>query len=144
MAEWITPKTDWYGNVDATTGLYVGDRFNASDFNRIKNNLTYLRDFATSLYNEFSIISVGNDKTPSDYLYADDINKIEKNIVTISQNTIKKSYGTTPTYYDNGHVMDFNELNRIEKATLDIYNNLINQYEGRRKFTFNFGMKEGL
>jgi len=38
MAEWITPKTDWYGERDEE-GVYSGDRFNATDFNRIKNNI---------------------------------------------------------------------------------------------------------
>ena len=42
---WQTPKTDWHGAVDAN-GVYSGDRFNAADFNRIKNNLTYLRGVA--------------------------------------------------------------------------------------------------
>ena len=40
---WTTPKTDWYGTTDAD-GVYIGDRFNAADFNRIKNNLDFLRD----------------------------------------------------------------------------------------------------
>ena len=37
---WQTPKTDWYGKV--IEGVYVGDRFNAVDYNRIKNNLIYI------------------------------------------------------------------------------------------------------
>ena len=45
---WITPKTDWYGEV--VDGVYVGDRFNASDYNRIKNNLSYLRELAVQMY----------------------------------------------------------------------------------------------
>ena len=40
---WQTPKTDWHGSTNSE-GVYTGDRFNASDFNRIKNNLTFLRD----------------------------------------------------------------------------------------------------
>ena len=36
---WITPKTDWHGEV--TDGIYTGDRFNASDYNRIKNNIAF-------------------------------------------------------------------------------------------------------
>ena len=34
---WSTPKTDWNG--ETVDGVYPGDRFNAVDFNRIKNNL---------------------------------------------------------------------------------------------------------
>ena len=54
---WQTPKTDWYGSVDAN-GHYEGDRFNAVDFNRIKNNLEYLREMAIKMYKEFSIVTV--------------------------------------------------------------------------------------
>ena len=37
---WETPKTDWHGSTNSE-GVYTGDRFNASDFNRIKNKLFY-------------------------------------------------------------------------------------------------------
>lgn len=54
---WETPKTDWHGSTNSE-GVYTGDRFNASDFNRIKNNLTFLRDMAIKLYKEFSLVSL--------------------------------------------------------------------------------------
>lgn len=134
---WTTPKTDWYGAV--VNGVYTGDRFNAGDFNRIKNNLVYLRDLAVKVYEEFSIITVGADKTTADYFYAEEINKMEQNLATINANTLKMSYGTAPTYFDNGRTMDYTELNRLEGAILDLYDRLTNQYEGRRKFKWNFG-----
>ena len=68
---WSTPKTDWFGRVE--DGVYIGDRFNAVDFNRIKNNLEYLRGLAISMYEEFTIHSLGSDRTPKDYFYADEI-----------------------------------------------------------------------
>lgn len=139
---WTTPKTDWHGGLNAD-GLYEGDRFNAVDFNRIKNNLAYLRDLAITMYTEFSIVSLGNDRTPADYFYADEINQLEANLVTINQNSLKRSYSTAPTYVENGNTMDYEELNRLESATLDLYNRLTNQSEGRRMFTWNFGMKGG-
>ena len=138
---WQTPKTDWNGSSDSK-GVYTGDRFNATDFNRIKNNLEYLRELAIKLYDDFSIVSLGADRTPADYFYADEINQLEKNLNTVNSNTLKRSYGTAPTYVDNGNTMDFTELNRLESATLDLYNKLCNQYDGRRKLTFMFGIKE--
>lgn len=135
---WTTPKTDWYGAV--VNGVYTGDRFNAVDFNRIKNNLVYLRDLAVKVYEEFSITAVGADKTTADYFYAEEINKMEQNLATINAKTLKMSYGTAPTYTDNGRTMDYAELNRLEGAILDLYDKLTNQYEGRRKFKWNFGM----
>lgn len=140
---WQTPKTNWYGAVD-TNGVYSGDRFNAVDFNRIKNNLQYVRDLAITLYKEFDIVSLGDDRTEKDYFYADEINQLEANLNTINNNTLKLSYGTAPTYVENGNTMDFAELNRLEGAILDLYDKLTNQSEGRRMFQWNFGIKEGL
>ncbi len=140
---WQTPKTNWYGAVDAN-GVYSGDRFNAVDFNRIKNNLQYVRDLAITLYKEFDIVSLGDDRTEKDYFYADEINQLEANLNTINNNTLKLSYGTAPTYVENGNTMDFAELNRLEGAILDLYDKLTNQSEGRRMFQWNFGIKEGL
>lgn len=139
---WETPKTNWYGATDAD-GNYVGDRFNAVDFNRIKNNLAYLRELSIKLYEEFSIVSLGADRTPANYFYADEINQLEENLNTINANTLQRSYGTPPVYVDNGNTPDFDELNRLESAILDLYDRLTNEFEGRRMFTWNFGMKGG-
>ena len=140
---WQTPKTDWHGGVNAN-GQYEGDRFNAADFNRIKNNLDHLRDMAVELYDSFTIVSLGTDRTAADYFYADEINALEANLVTINTHSLKRSYGTAPTYAANGNTMDFKELNRLEGAILDLYDRLTNESEGRRTFTWNFGMKGGL
>ncbi len=139
---WSQPKTDWYGATDSE-GVYTGDRFNAVDFNRIKNNLSYLRDLAITLYDEFDIIDVGADRTRSQYPYADEINNLESNLNTINSHTINRPYGSSPVYYDNAAFVNFDELNRLESAILDLYNRLTNQSEGRRMFTWNFGMKGG-
>lgn len=140
---WITPKTDWYGAEDST-GVYTGDRFNDYDFNRIKNNLKHLRDTAVNIYDEFTIKDMGADKTPNDYLYADEMNLLFDNLNTININTFNTNYGETPVYEDNGSTMTFEELNMLESAMLDIYQKLINLIEGRRMFTWNFGVKGGL
>lgn len=139
---WTTPKTDWHGEV--IDGVYIGDRFNAVDFNRIKNNLQYLAELAVKMYEEFTIHSLGSDRTPKDYFYADEINKLEANLNTINSKSLKRSYGNTPIYSDNGNTMDFVELNRLEGAILDLYDRLTNQAEGRRTLTWNFGTKGGL
>lgn len=140
---WITPKTDWSGTI-STDGTYIGDRFNASDFNRLKNNLEHLREMAIELYKEFSIAPLGEDRTPADYFYADEINTLEDNLNVINSNTYKRKYGTSPKYVENGNTMDFNELNRLEGAMLDLYTRLNTQAINRRTFTWNFGIKGGL
>lgn len=139
---WQTPKTDWYGKV--IEGVYVGDRFNAVDYNRIKNNLIYLRDLAITVYEGFNIETVSNDKTTADFFYADEINAMERNLDTINNNTLKRNYGTRVTFSANGNTPVYTELNRLESAILDLYDRLSNQSGGRRTLTFNFGMKGGL
>ena len=143
MAEWTSPKTDWYGETDEE-GMYTGDRFNAVDFNRIKNNLQYLRDLSISMYDEYDIIDVGDDRKPGEYFYADEIMDLEQNLITIVEKTKKKSYGTSPTYVANDLIMDYVELNRLESAILDLYDKLKNQSEGRRCFIWNFGKRGGI
>ena len=128
---WIQPKTDWTKD----------DYFNAADFNRIKNNLVRLRDIANKMYKDFDITSLGNDKTYRDYFYADEINQIESNFEKINRLTINASYGEKPTYTDNGYIMTFEELNRLERAMLDLYGKLANQAEGMRRLTFNLGKR---
>ena len=128
---WVQPKTDWSKD----------DYFNAVDFNRIKNNLVSLRDIANKMYKDFDIISLGNDKIYRDYFYADEINLIEDNFEKINRLTINASYGEKPIYRDNGYIMTFEELNRLEKAMLDLYDKLVNQAEGLRHLTFNLGKR---
>ena len=140
---WTTPKTNWHGERNEEN-VYTGDRFNATDFNRIKNNLVYLRDLSIKLYETYSIISVGDDRDVHDYFYADEINNLESNLNTINSNTLNLSYGAAPTYEENGATMTFKELNRLESSILDLYNRLSNEYDGRRVLTWNFGMKGGL
>lgn len=149
MGEFITPKTDWFGAVNADSGLYEGDRFNYYDYNRIKNNIIFLRYYAEEVYKEFVCNkidrtgSLGNDKTVSDYFYASEINDIEEALADINKNTFKQNIGETPLYFDNGPTMDFNELNRIESVTLDIYEKLKNIITQRRMLVFNLGVKGG-
>lgn len=131
---WLEPKTNWTKN----------DYFNVEDYNRIKNNLIFLRELAIKLYKEFAIEDLGLNKTYSDFLYADEINKLENNIEVINAQTVNGSYGTKKSFVINGPTMTFEDLNRWEKAISDIYNKLINEYDGRRSFRWNFGKRGGL
>jgi hypothetical protein len=128
---WIQPKTNWTKD----------DCFNAADFNRIKNNLVSLRDISNKMYKDFDITSMGVDKTYRDYFYADEINLIEDNFEKINRLTINVGYGEKPIYKDNGYIMTFEELNRLEGAMLDLYDKLENQSDGLRRLKFNLGKR---
>ena len=134
---WITPKTDWKG--ETINGVYQGDYFNAADYNRIKNNLKVLKELVNSIYPEIAFVEMGEDKTSKDFLYADEINRIEENFDSINQASLRGEYGEMSYFYENDSCITYDELNRIESAMLDLYNKLTNQKKGRRSFTWNFG-----
>ena len=142
MANWQTPKTNWHGERDKQ-GIYTGDRFNAKDFNRIHQNIQYLKEFAEKLYSDFPSIPLIRTSQGGDFVYADEINQIEENFKRIAKFTFNRNYGEYPVYHDNDSFIDFRELNRLEGAILDMYDRLNNQYNGRRTFTWAFGTKGG-
>ena len=142
MSNWQTPKTDWHGERDKQ-GVYTGDRFNAKDFNRIHQNIQYLKEFAEKLYSDVPSIPAIRTVQVGDFVYADEINQIEDNFKRIAKFTFNRNYGSCPVYHDNDSFIDFRELNRLESAILDVYDRLNNQYNGRRTFTWAFGTRGG-
>lgn len=109
---WSTPKTDWI----------VSDRFNITDYNRIKNNIQWLLDKTEELL----VIALDYDEMGADksgYLGCPDFNifnAFEDNIDLVNHTVLYKDYGDTKTFYANGQFIDYVELNRIESATLGI------------------------
>ena len=137
MATWTTPKTDWVAT----------DYFNWSDFNRIKNNLAYLHDEAEKVCPPFSVNSTSTaDITSYEYIWLpSDINKLEQDLTTIFQ-AVKypdMSIGNQKTFSYNGAFINYTELNRIESASLNIYNRLVNQIAGRTQIKVTLGFKLG-
>lgn len=103
---WTTPKTNWQAT----------DRFNITDFNRIKNNLLYfLQDDTYVKYSE--TVTPIADMTSYEPIYnVDDFNTIETWLDMIAS-AYGQDFGLRKTFYANGVFIDFNELNRIEKAS---------------------------
>lgn len=104
---WSTPKTDW----EAT------DHFNIGDYNRWVNNLLYLQNLCTPLFNQ-PILAPMEEKEYSDLPYASDWNVIENNLEALNIGTYRFSIGTKKVYQGNGRNPDFEEMNRIESALL--------------------------
>lgn len=74
---WQEPKTDWT----------VNDYFNYTDYNRIKNNIAYLREQALKLYINFPFTEMGVDKEGySDFPYAEEFNAMEDNLESLKNN----------------------------------------------------------
>lgn len=147
---WITPKTDWKAEYDGA-GQYIGDYFNITDYNRIKNNLVHLRNLATEMWYKVPTITVGADKhypianSPdfdNDNFFADEINLIEDGLQTLEDFINLFNHGAKKTYYDNGSFIGYAELNRIESAELDLYNHITDSIAGKHKLAFKLGTRE--
>jgi hypothetical protein len=144
---WTTPKTDWkteYNNIN----IYLGDFFNVEDYNRIKNNLKYIDDRAKELFINVPVITFGADKhfpipgSPNfnnDNIFADEINAIESGLQRIQDAIALYDYGKAKTFYENGAFIDYEELNRIERASLDLYEHIESSIAGKMRLTFRFG-----
>lgn len=130
---WIEPKTNWTSS----------SRFNIEDFNRIKNNLLYLHDVALVRVGAFEIESMGEDLYVGEDEYknwvVEDFNAIENNLHTISNKIMDADIGTKKTFYENGLMPDYVELNRIESVTLRNKNALDNLSAGLRRIPFKLG-----
>ena len=126
---WVTPKTNWVKT----------DRINYADYNRIKNNLAYLRDMAGQLYQEFSIVVDPDKNKYSLWPYPSEINRLEENLETIRSRTYPFQTGQRRTYYGNVPTIDWQELNRLESACKLIHDNLQGQAAGKRRLSFRLG-----
>lgn len=131
---WETPKTDWTAD----------DRFDAPNYNRIKNNLAFLHDMAQALYKEFNIEDMGLDKDYSSFYYADEINLLADNLETINSNAYPLDIGEKTVYVQNQAFIAYADLNRIESAILRIYRLLSEQRANKARLKFRLGNRKGV
>lgn len=130
MIEWIEPKTDW-----AAT-----DKFNIVDYNRIRNNISFVHNALSEINMHFNIQSMGEDMTDySSYWTAEVFNAIEANVAYINSRMENKDFGVTKTFFPNGAFITYDELNRIESATLDMKTAIDNIKKGIRHIPFRLG-----
>ena len=127
---WIEPKTNWKST----------DKINFSDYNRIKNNISHLRDIALTLYSDFPWNNMGADKNSyAQYPYADEFNNLENNLVILRNYTYAFYSGNPKTWYENQRTPNFEDLNRLESACLKMYNGLNLQADMRERLAFRLG-----
>lgn len=147
---WITPKTDWKAVYDGA-GEYVADFFNIEDYNRIKNNLLYLRQIGGELFYPLPTITVGADKhlpiagSPdfnNDNYFADEINLIENGLEALDNAINLFKHGKKMTFYENGSFIGYAELNRIESAELELYTYISDSIAGKTRLAMRFGQRE--
>ena len=108
---WQEPKTDWTAD----------DYFNLSDYNRIKNNIAYLRELALEVYTEFPWNDMGADKTSyTEYPYA-------------------YEFDVQKQWYENVRTPNYEDFNRLERACLLFYSGFNGIKENKRRLPFRLG-----
>lgn len=130
MIVWVEPKTDWSS----------ADKFNIVDYNRIRNNISFVHNALSEINMHFNIQSMGEDMTDySGFWAADVFNAIEENVAYINSHMENKNFGDTKTFFQNGAFITYDELNRIESATLDMKTAIDNIKKGIRHIPFRMG-----
>lgn len=132
---WTEPKTDWSST----------DRFNISDYNRIKNNIEYLRQIGNEVYKYFKLDDMGEDKTSySGFWTPAEFNLFESNLELIKANFPASNIGARKTYFENGPFIDWKELNRIESVLLNYYDMATLQKAILPRLSFRLGSMKGV
>ena len=112
MATWITPKTDWVKT----------DSFTYSDYNRIKNNLTYLNDLFNSLVPDKAVeFDFGEDYTYANNYDVDIFNLFEECLQSFTRIGSDVNVGDFKVHRGNSQFLDYDDLNRIEKCCVNWY-----------------------
>ena len=104
---WTSPKTNWTKN----------DYFNATDFNRIKNNIEYLAAMPDPA---IQLVDMGSNRPVGALFYADDINRFQRNLEILCI-YIGEDYGDYIDNHENGPIIVWDGLNRIESVIQRIY-----------------------
>lgn len=132
---WESPKTDWIST----------DRFNISDYNRIKNNIDYLEELGNEVYQYFALADMGADKTSyAGYWTPEEFNLFESNLELIKEAFPDSEIGTRKTFFENGPFINWEELNRIESALLNYYNMGTLQKAILPRLSFRLGDEKGV
>ena len=123
---WQTPKTNWKST----------DYFNYQDYERIRNNILYLKELVDQVYATITLDTMTAKSGYSDFVYADEFNAFENNLDKIKKWITTVGIGSKQTFYDNGATPNYTELNRIESACLKMRETLSGQISGRPMLSF--------
>lgn len=129
MAEWLRPKIEWEST----------DYFNASDYNRIVNNVLYLEELANHTIGVLNYRGMTEEKHNLDMLYAREMNAIEENIEKID--AFYKIDNKIVRYSDNGTFLTYAELNRLEALIYMLYVTMKSQLSFAKHLSFKLGSR---
>ena len=102
---YIEPKTDWEPS----------DYITPADYNRIKNNLVYINDLFNEMYEEY-VFEPGEDIGIDEWFRASKFNMFEDCVENFQRSGTVITFGERSYYSDNGHLPNYNKINRLEKC----------------------------
>jgi len=123
---WVEPKTSWVAT----------DYYNLSDYDRIRNNIEWLKQLADNVVNIPTVITKSykysvptltpmTAKTHHDIPFAAVLNAIENNFAAINTNTHDLT-DTRNVFVGNGVFITYNQLNDLESKILLLHDWLLN------------------
>lgn len=131
----LTPYTVWAIRYDSE-GEYTGDFFNVEDYDRIKQNIEYLREYAYFLYGGFTMRSMV-DVTVESYGYASTIDALDANLEAIAANTFRPpDMLPVKQWRGNQPPPGPDDWNRIENTCLLLFEQFERQFACLPKLAF--------
>ncbi len=131
----LTPYTAWTIQYDSE-GEYTGDFFNVEDYDRIKQNIEYLREYAYFLYGGFTLrgmVAV----TVESYGYASTIDALDANLEAIAANTFRPpDMMPVKQWRGNQPPPGADDWNRIENTCLLLFEQFERQFACQPKLAF--------
>lgn len=127
---WTTPKTNWVKD----------DTFDYRDYNRIVGNLLEINALANKMFRVITIpVMVADADAESMKSTARYLNEIEQALTIVNVNTYAYNIGKQQTFNPNRPFIQWDELNRIESATLRLKTQLDIDYAIMSRLEFVLG-----
>ncbi len=131
----LTPYTAWTIQYDSEEE-YTGDFFNVEDYDRIKQNIEYLREYAYFLYGGFTLRGMAA-VTVESYGYASTIDALDANLEAIAANTFRPpDMLPVKQWRGNQPPPGADDWNRIENTCLLLFEQFERQAACRPKLAF--------
>lgn len=112
---WQTPRTNYKST----------DYLNYADYNRIVGNLDYLKTEISAFINDVDgYVQLDTNKNVNSILLSEEMNSIENNLEALNLTSYNLNIGIKASYTINGSTPLYSEFNRIESASLRLYNTL--------------------
>lgn len=116
------------------------DCFNAADYNRIKNNICYIKQIADIIYGSVEFANMGPDKGWEEYPKPGEFRLMEMNLnyICLAAELPAEEY---EIHLENGPFLDYTQLNQIETICRRLFERLYGIMKARRRLPFKLGKR---